>query len=162
MCGVAGLVSRRGSPDLSALERIQNRLRLRGPDDSGMHVDGAVALAHLAGGRQPLEDRDRRHVLVANGEIYNFPIIRGFFESEGYSFSTHSDCEVILPLYARDGSACVKSLRGMFAFALWDTEQRKLMLARDRMGEKPLYYTFNDDYFIFVHYLWFSSYLYTT
>lgn len=156
MCGIAGIVQRSGSPDLAALERMQAKLAHRGPDSDGRFVDGAVALAHtrlsiidLAGGQQPLHGAGGRHCLVANGEIYNFPTLRERIKADGYQFSTHSDCEVILPLYARHGAACVDHMRGMFAFALWDAERGSLLLGRDRMGEKPLYYAHNGERFVF-------------
>ncbi len=156
MCGIAGLVNRNSTPDLKALSAIQQALYHRGPDDEGLFVDDDVALAHrrlsiidLEGGHQPLFSRDKKLCLVANGEIYNFPEVRARLESEGYHFQTNSDCEVILPLYQRYGADCVKYLRGMFAFALWDTDKRKLLLGRDRMGEKPLYFAFDNQRLIF-------------
>ncbi|MEQ8662729.1 MAG: asparagine synthase (glutamine-hydrolyzing) [Gammaproteobacteria bacterium] len=147
MCGIAGMLVRPGQvPDLAAVDRMQQALHHRGPDGQGAYRDDLVALAHtrlsiidLAGGAQPLYSHDRKHVLIINGEIYNYVELRERFVAEGYPFATASDCEVILPLYARYGSRCVEHLRGMFAFALWDTENGRLLLARDRMGEKPLY-----------------------
>lgn len=156
MCGIAGLVGRHSDSGLNALTAIQEGLRHRGPDDSGVHVDGRVALAQtrlsiidLAGGHQPLYSDDNTLCLIVNGEIYNYLDIRRRLEGEGYCFKTHSDCEVILPLYQRYGIEFLKHLRGMFAFALWDSEKRKLLLGRDRMGEKPLYFSFNQERLIF-------------
>lgn len=156
MCGIGGIVGRNSDSDLNALAAIQRGLRHRGPDDSGMHVDGRVALAHtrlsiidLAGGHQPLYSDDNKLCLIVNGEIYNYLELRGRLEAQGYSFKTHSDCEVIIPLYQRYGTEFVTHLRGMYAFALWDSEKRKLLLGRDRMGEKPLYFSFNDQRLVF-------------
>lgn len=156
MCGIAGIINRNSTPDMKALSAIQQALYHRGPDDKGIYVDGGVALAHrrlsiidLEGGHQPLFSSDKKLCLVANGEIYNFPEIRARLESEGYRFQTNSDCEVILPLYQRYGADCVKHLRGMFAFAIWDSVERKLLLGRDRMGEKPLYFAFDNQRLVF-------------
>jgi asparagine synthase (glutamine-hydrolysing) len=98
-----------------------------------------LSIIDLAGGRQPLFNEDRQLALIANAEIYNFVELRAQLEARGHRFATHSDCEVILHLYEERGERCVDELRGMFAFALWDTQRRRLLLARDRMGEKPLY-----------------------
>lgn len=156
MCGIAGVVRRNGAPEVDALRRMRARLSHRGPDSSGEHIDGAVALSHtrlsiidLASGQQPLFGADGGHCLIANAEIYNFPEMRATLEREGHGFATHSDCEVILPLYVRHGDDCVKHLRGMFAFALWDRLRRRLLLARDRMGEKPIYYYFDGERLVF-------------
>ncbi len=118
----------------------------RGPDGQGNFHDGPVALAmrrlsiiDLHGGQQPLFNEDGSLALVANGEIYNHVELREQLRSEGHRFKSGSDCEVIVHLYEHYGLDCVKHLRGMFAFALWDARLRRLMLARDRMGEKPLY-----------------------
>ncbi|MEM7469686.1 MAG: asparagine synthase (glutamine-hydrolyzing), partial [Pseudomonadota bacterium] len=128
----------------------------RGPDAQGEYVDGPIGLAHnrlsiidLSGGDQPLTHDSRQLTLIANGEIYNYCEIRERFERVGFHFKTKSDCEVILPLYEKYGVDCVRHLRGMFAFALWDGLNQSLLLARDRMGEKPLYYAHSDDRLIF-------------
>ena len=156
MCGIAGIVARRGAPPVAAVDALTRSLRHRGPDERGQHHDGQVSLTHtrlsiidLDGGQQPMFGEDRHHCLIANGEIYNFPTIRERMIGDGHGFRTRSDCEVILPLYQRHGRNCVQHLRGMFAFALWDAGRRKLLLGRDRMGEKPLYYTFTDDHLVF-------------
>lgn len=147
MCGIAGIVEGIGEPSIAALRSMQHALVHRGPNDDGVHADGSVAMAHtrlsiidLEGGHQPLFSRSRDVCLVVNGEIYNYKELRDRYVRDGYVFSTHSDCEVILPLYEQYGDACVDHLRGMFAFSLWDRAKRRLLLARDRMGEKPLYY----------------------
>jgi asparagine synthase (glutamine-hydrolysing) len=125
---------------------MNDRLVHRGPDGHGSFHEGPIALAmrrlsiiDLSGGRQPLSNEDGSLVLIANGEIYNHVELRAQLRSQGHEFKTGSDCEAIVHLYEEYGLDCVKHLRGMFAFALWDTRRRRLMLARDRMGEKPLY-----------------------
>jgi asparagine synthase (glutamine-hydrolysing) len=121
-------------------------LRHRGPDGVGEVSGDHFALASrrlsiidLEGGAQPLYNEDRSLVLVCNGEIYNHVELREVLESRGHRFATRSDAEVILHLYEEQGDRCVRSLRGMFVFALWDYKKRRMLLARDRMGEKPLY-----------------------
>jgi len=119
----------------------------RGPDGQGLFVDGAVGLGHrrlsiidLAGGHQPLGNEDDTVTIVFNGEIYNFGEIRQELIARGHVLATRSDTEVIVHLYEEMGAACVDRLRGMFAFAIWDSRKRELLLARDRLGVKPLYY----------------------
>lgn len=152
MCGISGIFDRRGSANLDLVRAMQSSLIHRGPDGDGLFHEGPIALAHqrlsiidLSGGAQPLLSLHDDLVLVANGEIYNYPEIRNRFINDGYEFKTQSDCEVILPLYEKYGSDCVSHLRGMFAFALWDKNKKRLLLARDRMGEKPLYYAFSQN-----------------
>jgi asparagine synthase (glutamine-hydrolysing) len=148
MCGISGIVTRQPfAPELVAPVRRMNAAQAhRGPDGEGEHRGSHTLLAMRrlsiidpAGGAQPLYNEDRSVALIANGEIYNAPELRHALEREGHSFRTGSDCEVITHLYERDGVDCVRHLRGMFAFALWDEPRRRLVLARDRMGEKPLY-----------------------
>jgi asparagine synthase (glutamine-hydrolysing) len=148
MCGISGIIDRNGDApdDLRRVAAMSRALIHRGPDDSGVFRTRHVALASrrlsiidIGGGRQPLYNRDRTLVLVANGEIYNHAELRRRLEARGHSFMTGSDCEAILHAYAEYGTACVEHLRGMFAFALWDDARRRLVLARDPMGEKPLY-----------------------
>lgn len=149
MCGIAGqvFVDPDGRADPSLLARMCESLRHRGPDDVGMSVMGRAALGirrlsviDLPGGHQPIENEDGSVSLVFNGEIYNFQELRRALESRGHRFKTASDTEVIVHLYEEDGDACVEKLRGMFAIALWDHNGQKLLLARDRLGVKPLYY----------------------
>jgi asparagine synthase (glutamine-hydrolysing) len=118
----------------------------RGPDDAGVHVDGACAIgmrrcrsSNVAGGHQPLKSADGKIWLVCNGEIYNFRELRSELEARGHRFLTRSDCEVIIPLYRELGDRLVDRLNGMFGFALWDAERRRLLVGRDRLGIKPLY-----------------------
>ena len=148
MCGIAGAIATEplSRDTLSRVMSMNEWLVHRGPDGQGSFHEGPVALAmrrlsiiDLQGGQQPLFNEDRSIVLVANGEIYNHVELRAQLRSQGHQFKTGSDCEVIVHLYEQYGLDCVKHLRGMFAFALWDSRQRRLMLARDRMGEKPLY-----------------------
>jgi asparagine synthase (glutamine-hydrolysing) len=148
MCGISGIISRRQltPADVSRVSAMSRALIHRGPDDSGEYRAPHVALAarrlsiiDLEGGRQPLYNEDHSLALVANGEIYNHIELRRRLEERGHRFKTGSDCEAILHAYAEYGVACVEHLRGMFAFALWDGARRRLVLARDPMGEKPLY-----------------------
>ena len=122
----------------------------RGPDSSGMHVDGPVALGarrlaiiDLRGGDQPLYSEDGSICLVYNGEIYNYRELRARLRARGHIFKTNTDSETIVHLYEDEGIGLVSKLNGMFAFALWDARQRLLYLARDRLGIKPLYYSWN-------------------
>jgi len=147
MCGIGGIFSATGHcPDRSAA--LLQRLSHRGPDGTGTYRDGGVQLAHTrlsiidpAGGAQPLCSDDGALALVANGEIYNHAALRAELEGAGRRFRTHSDCEAILHAYAVYGEDCLQHLRGMFAFALFDRRRGRLLLARDRLGIKPLYLT---------------------
>lgn len=148
MCGIAGIVSRKGisEVDLRSVQAMNAAMVHRGPDGKGEYHDRDVSLAmrrlsiiDLQGGWQPLYNEDRTLVLVVNGEVYNFVELREALKAKGHHFSTESDGEVILHLYEDHGDECIAHLRGMFAFALWDIRKRRLLLARDRMGEKPLY-----------------------
>jgi asparagine synthase (glutamine-hydrolysing) len=131
-------------------------LRHRGPDDEGSYVDDHVALGvrrlaviDLAGGQQPIANEDGTIQVVLNGEIYNFAALSDRLERRGHRFRTRSDAEVIVHAYEESGTECVRDLDGMFAFALWDGSRQNLLLARDRMGEKPLYYYAGPDVFVF-------------
>jgi asparagine synthase (glutamine-hydrolysing) len=145
MCGIAGIVG--GAPAPTMLDTMLATLEHRGPDDRGAHVGDGVALGmtrlaiiDLVSGRQPMSSDDGATTLVFNGEIYNFRAVRGELEASGARFRTQSDTEVILRAWELDGERCVERLRGMFAFAIWDARRRRLFLARDRLGKKPLYY----------------------
>jgi asparagine synthase (glutamine-hydrolysing) len=148
MCGVAGVVDASGAwLDADAVQAMRESMRARGPDDAGSWADAAAMLAFrrlsildLAGGHQPMATPDGDCVVVFNGEIYNFVTLRARLEALGHRFVTRSDTECILHAYRQWGEACVEELDGMFAFALWDTRLRRLVLARDRFGKKPLYY----------------------
>src|SRR4029077_11764529 len=133
--------------DATDVSRMCRTIVHRGPDDEGIFAQGAVGLGmrrlsiiDLAGGHQPIHNEDQSVWVVFNGEIYNFPELRRELESRGHHFYTHTDTEVIVHLYEEMGSDCVKKLRGMFAIALYDKRRQTLLLARDRMGKKPLHY----------------------
>jgi asparagine synthase (glutamine-hydrolysing) len=161
MCGICGVLdSGEAGPDRAAEVRaMMDALAHRGPDAAALHRAGPVVLGHrrLAiidlspEGNQPMYSEDGALVLVANGEIYNFRALRQQLEARGHSFRSRSDSEVILHLYEEHGAACLSHLRGMFAFALWDARRRRLFIARDRVGKKPLYYAARDGRF------WFAS-----
>jgi len=157
MCGIAGFLTSEPWQDRRGiLRRMTQALRHRGPDDHGEYLDESVALGarrlrviDVATGRQPIANEDGTVQVVLNGEIYNFKALRARLERSGHRFRTSSDAEVIVHAYEDAGEACVRELDGMFAFALWDATRRTLLLARDRMGEKPLYYHAGPDAFVF-------------
>ena len=147
MCGIAGIFLRQHPVDRQRLDSLANRLSHRGPDKTKTYLDGSLGLAHtrlsiidLVGGDQPLFSDNGRLALVANGEIYNFIELRRDLESRGAVFTTHSDCETILHAYQHYGDGFLEKLNGMFAFALYDSLEGKLILARDRLGIKPLFF----------------------
>ncbi len=153
MCGIAGVVSAtRESNITEALVRhMCDQIRYRGPDDEGIYVaDGAglgmrrLSIIDLSGGHQPVFNEDRSAWIVYNGEVYNFPELRPELESRGHRFYTKTDTEVIIHLYEEMGADCVTKLRGMFGLAIYDKPKRKLILARDRFGKKPLHYAVHD------------------
>ena len=156
MCGIAGIVWRDRAAEPTDLGRSAALLRHRGPDGEGYFTRGPCGLVHtrlsiidLAGGAQPLLANQGRLAVVANGEIYNYVELRRELEAEGGVFATHSDCETILHAYARDRLRFVERLHGMFAFALYDEARQRLVLARDRLGIKPLFYACLSDRFVF-------------
>jgi asparagine synthase (glutamine-hydrolysing) len=151
MCGIAGIVTFDNRPvrreDLGAMCAEMTH---RGPDDAGFHFGPGVGLGmrrlsiiDLSNGHQPIANEDESVWAVLNGEIYNYRELRQDLEARGHVFRTFSDTETIVHLYEEHGLHCVDRLRGMFGFAVWDARQRKLLVARDRLGIKPLYYTFN-------------------
>ncbi|MBA3805284.1 MAG: asparagine synthase (glutamine-hydrolyzing), partial [Acidobacteria bacterium] len=155
MCGIAGFI---GGDNLNkqererVLDRMCHVITHRGPDDQGTMVRGVVALGmrrlsiiDLAGGHQPISGCDGQVTVVFNGEIYNYRELQDELTARGHRFQTHSDTEAIVHAYEEYGPSCVERLRGMFAFALWDERARKLFIARDRAGKKPLYYTLTLD-----------------
>jgi asparagine synthase (glutamine-hydrolysing) len=151
MCGIAGVVDLRAAPDAGLVRRMCDRMVHRGPDARGIHVAGPVALGSqrlsiidVAGGDQPLFSEDGQLALVMNGEIYNFPELRADLIDRGHVFSSGSDAEVLVHLHEEHGDALVDHLRGMFAFALWDARRQRLLLGRDRVGKKPLFYAASD------------------
>ena len=153
MCGIGGWI---GERDSDALARMRAALCHRGPDDRGEYADDRATLFHerlsiidLASGRQPISNEDGRLWIVFNGEIYNYQELRKELIARGHRFRTNSDTEVILHLYEETGDRCVERLIGMFAFAVWDSHQRRLFLARDRLGIKPLFYAEAGGRFLF-------------
>ncbi|MBI4679545.1 MAG: asparagine synthase (glutamine-hydrolyzing) [Elusimicrobia bacterium] len=157
MCGICGIIRKDGAvPDRARLEEANRLLTHRGPDDEGYFVDGPVGLAmrrlsiiDLATGHQPISYDDGSLWVVLNGEIYNFLELRAELARRGHVFKTKTDTEAILALYQETGVDCVKHLRGMFAFALWDKRRKRLLLARDRIGKKPLVYADEPGFFAF-------------
>jgi len=160
MCGICGKINinNPASPVTEGLIRSMcGVLKHRGPDDSGIYINGAVGLGHSRlsiidlspAGRQPMSNEDNTLWLVLNGEIYNFIELRKGLEAKGHKFKSHTDTEVILHLYEEKGVDCLKDLRGMFAFALWDEKRKSLFLARDRVGKKPLCYANVNGSFLF-------------
>ncbi len=150
MCGIAGFVgtNETGAQHAALIDRMCRVIEHRGPDDQGTALLGRAALGmrrlsiiDLSGGHQPMSGCDARISIVFNGEIYNFRELQRDLESRGHKFHTRSDTEAILHAYEEFGPACVERLRGMFAFAIWDARTERLFIARDRAGEKPLYYT---------------------
>ncbi len=144
MCGISGFF---GLNARSKVRQMCDLMVYRGPDDSGFYESGGMALGQrrlsiidLSGGRQPILNESGRLALVCNGEIYNSPQIREDLKLRGHVFSTATDVEVILHLYEELGDECIGKLRGMFAFALWDADRQRLLMGRDHMGQKPLYY----------------------
>jgi asparagine synthase (glutamine-hydrolysing) len=150
MCGIAGLVAAdRLHPDEPGrVERMRDVLTHRGPDEAGLHRDAHAVLAHrrlsivdLSGGHQPLANEDDTIWVTFNGEIYNHAEIRRRLEGAGHRYRTRSDTETIVHAYEEWGDGCVQRFRGMFAFGIWDARRRRLLLVRDRLGIKPLYWT---------------------
>src|SRR5262245_2835700 len=156
MCGIAGKVSRRGDVPTGLVEAMCERQAHRGPDSRGIHRSEGVTLGiqrlrviDLETGDQPIYNEDRSVAVVLNGEIYNFPELRAELERRGHSFYTKTDTEVIAHLYEERGPKLVEELNGMFAFAVWDEPRRRLLLARDRVGKKPLFYAQGDGWLSF-------------
>ncbi len=148
MCGIVGIVRSDGkSVDEALLTRMCTAIRHRGPDDDGFYFNAPAGLGmrrlsiiDVAGGQQPIHNQDRTAWIVYNGEIYNYLELREKLEKLGHKFYTNSDTEAIIHAYDEYGADCPKHLRGMFAFAIWDERTQELLLARDRVGKKPLLY----------------------
>src|SRR3989339_1648755 len=158
MCGITGYAAFNGAKtiDREVLGKMVNIIFHRGPDESGMDIRSSVAMGmrrlsiiDLSGGHQPIYNEDKTVWTVFNGEIYNFKEIRSQLQAKGHVFKTNTDTEVIVHGYEEYGSAFLKYLNGMFAIAVHDTKKNKLLLARDHIGIKPLYYTFNNRRIIF-------------
>ncbi len=148
MCGICGIVTTGPKPDIELVRKMNDLIAHRGPDDEGYHAEGPAAIAmrrlsiiDLSTGHQPISNEDGTVWIVFNGEIYNFQPLRAELERKGHVFKTHGDTETIVHLYEEEGVDCVKRLRGMFAFAIWDKKRGRLLLARDRIGKKPLLYS---------------------
>jgi asparagine synthase (glutamine-hydrolysing) len=158
MCGIAGILYLDGirPVDRDVLQSMTRALAHRGPDDEGLFLGPGVGLGHrrlsiidLEGGHQPLADESGDYQIIFNGEIYNYPSLKADLEGKGHHFKTRSDTETILRGYMEYGEDCVKHLNGMFAFAIWDARARRLFLARDRLGKKPLYYRVDGEKLLF-------------
>ena len=158
MCGICGVVSFEPgqSTDKSILEKMNHTLRHRGPDDDGYYQDSCASLAmrrlsiiDLFTGQQPISNEAGDIWVVYNGEIYNFQPVRAELETRGHVFKTQTDTEIIVHAYEEYGDDCVRHFNGMFALALWDSRRRRLLLARDHMGIKPLYYWVGRDKLVF-------------
>jgi asparagine synthase (glutamine-hydrolysing) len=158
MCGIAGVIKfgdgANVAPDL--VRGMCSSMVHRGPDDEGIYTQGRVgigmrrlSIVDLATGHQPISNEDNTIWIVFNGEIYNHAELRPDLEARGHRYRTHSDTETIVHLYEEYGHDCVRHLRGMFAFAIWDSRKRHLFIARDRLGIKPLYYQHDDQQFVF-------------
>ncbi len=153
MCGIAGIIAASHRDVIRPMTRAMGH---RGPDGEGYYEDDAIALGHrrlsiidLKGGKQPIPNEEGNLQLVCNGEIYNSPELRESLTTKGHRFRTHSDVEVILHLYEEHGIDCVRYLRGMFAFTIWDSGKKELFLARDHIGQKPLFYYQDRGVFLF-------------
>ena len=161
MCGIAGWLSSKQNlcekPGL--LDRMSQTLKERGPDEDGIYVERNTALIHrrlavvdTENGKQPMiyADNAEKYVLVYNGELYNTDEIRTQLKAKGYEFESHSDTEVLLKAYVHWKENCTEKLNGIFAFAVYETKRKRLFLCRDRIGVKPLFYSYKDKEFIFV------------
>lgn len=153
MCGICGVYNfgNKKPVNQQLLKGMSDVIKHRGPDDEGFYIEGEIGLAHrrlsiidLASGHQPICNEDKTIWIVFNGEIYNYQHLRQILTSKGHIFQTNSDTEAIIHLYEEIGDDFVKDLRGMFAIALWDSKKKKLVLARDRLGKKPVYYLLDD------------------
>src|SRR5438132_451647 len=158
MCGICGIVNFNVTEpvDHHLVERMTSAQRHRGPDDDGYFVENNVGLGHrrlsiidLSGGKQPIFNEDGSVVVVFNGEIYNYADLTGDLVARGHQFATRSDTETIVHAYEEYGTECMRDFRGMFAFAVWDRRRKQLLLVRDRLGIKPVYYYAGKDFFIF-------------
>jgi asparagine synthase (glutamine-hydrolysing) len=158
MCGICGIVNFNANHpvDRELVERMTSAQSHRGPDDHGYFVENNVGLGHrrlsiidLSGGKQPIFNEDGSVVVVFNGEIYNYADLTGSLIAKGHLFATRSDTETIVHSYEEYGDQCMRDFRGMFAFAIWDRRRKRLLLVRDRLGIKPLYYYAGKDFFVF-------------
>ena len=164
MCGIAGFISFESDIDLNSLNRMSNAISSRGPDASGIWYDSnqRIAFAHRrlsildlsSAGSQPMISRDGRYVITYNGEIYNFKELKKLLETDGVNFVSYTDTEVLLELISQRGiDAALSLVEGMFAFAVWDKQRSQLTLARDKFGQKPLFFGFHRGHFLFASHL---------
>lgn len=158
MCGICGILNLGGAPaSESIVVAMAGALTHRGPDESGVYIHGGIGLGHTRlkiidlsrAAQQPMGNEDGSIRIVFNGEIYNYRALRAGLRAAGHIFRSHSDTEVILHLYEEKGDRCVEDLDGMFAFAIWDARRRRMLLARDRVGKKPLFYYRDSKVFAF-------------
>src|SRR5213593_3851053 len=158
MCGICGIYNFNVTEpvDRFLIQRMMSAQAHRGPDESGYFVENNAGLGHLrlsiidlSGGKQPIFNEDGSVVVVFNGEIYNFADLTSGLVSRGHKFATRSDTETIVHAYEEYGVECMKDFRGMFAFAIWDRRQKRLLLVRDRLGIKPVYYYASKGFFVF-------------
>lgn len=158
MCGICGIVNFNATEpvDRQLVERMTDAQAHRGPDDFGYFVEANAGLGHrrlsiidLSGGKQPIFNEDGSVVVIFNGEIYNFADLTADLVSRGHHFKTRSDTETIVHAYEEYGDNCMREFRGMFAFAIWDRRRKRLLLVRDRLGIKPVYYYTGRDFFVF-------------
>jgi len=157
MCGIAGKINLNNKPvNIAEIKKMTDLIAHRGPDDEGQWVEGNVGLGArrlaiidlTSAGHMPMVYNDR-YVITYNGEIYNFESERYNLQKNGYKFKSNTDTEVIVALYDKYGVDCLKKLRGMFSFAIWDRKNKTLFAARDRLGKKPFKYYIDDNKFIF-------------
>jgi len=154
MCGICGFY---GFEDKSLIKRMTDVITHRGPDQSGIYSDKKISLGHRRlsiidlskRGIQPMTNEDGNLVIVYNGEIYNFKEIKTELEKKGHNFKSNTDTEVVVHAYEEYGIKCIEKFNGMFAFAIWNSDKEELILARDRIGIKPLYYYHEGSRFIF-------------
>ncbi|MCK4540250.1 asparagine synthase (glutamine-hydrolyzing) [Candidatus Parcubacteria bacterium] len=158
MCGIAGKLNLKNQPvEKTDILSMMNEIKHRGPDDEGIYLNNNIGLGHRRlsvidlskNGQQPMTDESKKFWITYNGEIYNFLELKKELQKDGVKFKSNTDTEVIIYLYKKHGADCLKFLRGMFAFAIWDNEKKELFLARDRVGKKPLKYYLDDNVLIF-------------
>ncbi|MCS7027403.1 MAG: asparagine synthase (glutamine-hydrolyzing) [Bacteroidia bacterium] len=159
MCGITGIISTQNPVQVQQIKAMNDTLIHRGPDSEGIWIskDGKIGLGHRRlsildlseRGAQPMHSKDGNYVIVLNGEIYNYIELREILTKKGYTFNSQTDTEVLLNLFIEYGEACLKQVEGMYAFAIWNNKDKTLFLARDRFGEKPLYYTYTTHSFAF-------------
>jgi asparagine synthase (glutamine-hydrolysing) len=145
MCGICGISpSTNQIPERALLEKMTAAIKHRGPDSDGFYTNNGIGLAmrrlaiiDVSGGDQPISNEDESVWIICNGECYNYPDMQAELDKRGHHFKTKSDVECIVHYYEDEGDDCVKKLRGMFAFALWDKKKQRLLLVRDRLGKKP-------------------------